>query len=259
LRGRGPDEFTTESTETIVCGVPCDAPFNDDQKGSETVKSNSASLFVVRVAAVAGLGLWLFAAVGCGSGARSNSVERAPGSNNAAGHIDVMCIGEQIEKPVEAFHYSYKYSDPSNWLNDEADITPQVMDITMKDKSGSRAYHGVRADEASWNSAVLNLSSLSITVMASRLASLDGGSAIVGQGPESMNGYEATKYSIDTTSARPSDQKTFQTLFGPGSYEKGTVWMGPDGCAVKLVLDEGIWQMNGPIEKKHFEMARSKK
>jgi hypothetical protein len=51
----------------------------------------------------------------------------------------------------------------------------------------------------------------------------------------------------------------FATLFGPGSYEKGTVWMGQDGCVVKLVLDEGIWQTNGAIEKRHFELARSRK
>ncbi len=35
--------------------------------------------------------------------------------------------------------------------------------------------------------------------------------------------------------------------------------MGADGCAVKLALDEGIWQENGGVNKAHYEMARIKK
>jgi hypothetical protein len=170
------------------------------------VKSNSASFFVLHLAVVASLGLWLFAAAGCSSGAKSNSVAgQDAGSDSGTGHIDVMCIADRIEKPTEAYHYSFTYSTSSAWVNDEADITPQVMDIVMKDKSGSRSYHGVHSDEASWNSAVLNLSSLNITTMSARLSSLDGNSGIVSQGAEATNGYQATKYSVDRQAARPED------------------------------------------------------
>jgi hypothetical protein len=170
-----------------------------------------------------------------------------------------MCLGDRINSPTESFHYSYKYADASGRVDKEADITPQAMDITITDGSGSHTYHGVRSDEGSWSGAVLDLSGLNITAMTARLGSLNGTSSIVSQGAQAMNGYSATKYSIDTANANSSDQKTFVTLFGPGSYEKGTVWMGQDGCAVKLVLDEAIAQTNGGVDKRHYEMARIKK
>jgi hypothetical protein len=75
---------------------------------------------------------------------------------------------------------------------------------------------------------------------------------------EPINGYRTTTYSIDTASAKSSDQKMFATLFGAGSSEKGAVWMTADGCAVKLVLDEQLAQTNGSVLKSHYEISRSK-
>ena len=146
----------------------------------------------------------------------------------------------RIDDPSEAFHYSYKYTDANGWVENEAEITPQAMDITIKDKSGSHTFHGVRSDEASWNSAVIDLSHLNITAMSSRLNALNDSSAIVQQGRESVNGYDTTKYSIDTGSANSSDRQKFETLFGKGASEKGTAWMAPDSCVAKFTLDETI-------------------
>jgi hypothetical protein len=198
---------------------------------------------------------------GCDSGSASKDATgkagaTAPGNTDA--HIGVMCIGDRINNPPEAFHYSYKYEDASGSVDKEADITPQSMEITIQDKSGSHSYHGVRSNEASWNSAVLDLSGTHITVMSAILDSLNGSSAVVNQGADAVNGYPANKYSIDTTSANSSDKKKFETLFGKESFEKGTVWVPADGCAVKLVLDEGA-QMNGVVDKRHYEMARIRK
>jgi hypothetical protein len=208
------------------------------------------------LAAVAALAL--LAASGCTSSGKSEGAD-ARDASSGGGHIDVMCIGDRINSPTESFHYSYKYTDASGSVDKEADITPQAMDITITDGSGSHSYHGTRSDEASWNGAVLDLSNLNITAMSARLDSLNGTSSIVSQGAQATNGYPATKYSIDTASANSSDRKTFVTLFGPGSFEKGTIWMGQDGCTVKLVLDEGLSQTNGSLQKRHYEMARIKK
>jgi hypothetical protein len=170
-----------------------------------------------------------------------------------------MCIAERINSPVEAFHYSYKYADSSGWTNKEADITPKAMDITIKDKSGAHSYHGTREDETSWNEAVIDLSNLNITVMSARLGAISDGSAVSRQGPETVNGYEATKYTIDTSRANSADQQTFEALFGNGSFEKGMLWVPADGCAVKLVLDEGIVRANNNLDKAHFELDRIRK
>jgi hypothetical protein len=199
-------------------------------------------------------------AVACHSSAESKSSERsvAAASDGSATHIDVMCMGDRINNPPEAFHYAYKYTDAAGTLNENADITPQAMDITIRDAAGSHSYHGLRSDEASWNGAVLDLSSLTFTAMSARLNSLEG-SGIKPQGTETVNGYRATRYAIDTTQASASDQQQFETLFGKGSFDKGTVWIAADECAAKLLLDEGLWQQDGSIKKTHYEISRSKK
>jgi hypothetical protein len=205
--------------------------------------------------------LALSTAIGCHSSPSSKSGERsfAAASDDSAAHVDVMCIADRINNPPGPFHYSYKYDGSFGPVETEADITPQTMEITIKDKSGSHSFHGVRSDEQSWNNAVLDLSNLSITAMASRLGSLDGTSAIVQNGPEGVNGYSTTKYAIDTANANSADKKRWETLFGQGSFEKGTAWVPADGCAVKLLLDEGMWQSSGGVANSHYEIAMVKK
>src|SRR5579864_8159605 len=150
--------------------------------------------------------LALLAACGCSSKAKSNDAkagsaadEKSEATASDAGtHVDVMCIGDRINNPPEAFHYSFKYTDASAAVGEEADITPQAMDITTKDRSGSHSYHGVRSDETSWGQAVLDLSSLKVTAMSSRLDLLNDSSAITRQGSEAINGYQTVRYAIDT-------------------------------------------------------------
>ena len=186
------------------------------------------------------LAVALVGAGGCNSNSSAEGGERsgAAATDSARTGVEVMCIGDLIDKPTEAFHYSFRYTDASLAVEKHADITPQSMDVTIADKSGSHKYHAVRSDETSWNSAVLGLSGQGITTMATRLHSLNGTSAIARQGTEPINGYTAVKYSIATASANSSDKQRFETFFGRGSFATGTAWIGDDGCAVKLVLDE---------------------
>lgn len=196
----------------------------------------------------------------CTSKSESKSAERrmTTASASSGPHIDVMCIGDRIDNPPEPFHYSYKYNDASGSTEKQADITPKAMDITIKDGSGSHSFHGVRSDEASWNSAVLDLSNLNITAMSSRLDALNDTPAITAQGTESINGYDTTRYAIDTTTATASDRQKFEELFGRGAFEKGTAWVPSDGCAVKLVLDERV-SLSGNLKDAHYEIARIRK
>ena len=217
--------------------------------------------YSVRRRSLVFIGLALVTMSACTSGSASKDAggrAETTGSRNTDSHVDVMCIGDRINNPPEAFHYSYKHTDANSWVEDDAEITPQVMDITIKDKSGSHTFHGVRSDEASWNSAVIDLSHLNITAMSARLNALNDSSAIVQQGRESVNGYDAMKYSIDTGSANSSDRQKFEALFGKGASEKGTAWMAPDACVAKFTLDETIVQGDA-LNKAHFEIARIKK
>jgi hypothetical protein len=203
--------------------------------------------------------LALSTAIACHSSPSLKSADRAfaAASDDAGAHLDVGCLEERINNPPEPFHYAYQYTDNSGTLNEDADITPQAMDIVIKDDAGSHSYHGVRSDDASWNGAVLDLSSLNFTAMSARLNSLNL-SAVKQQGQQTVNGYPATKYAIDTTQASASDQQQFEALFGKGSFEKGTVWIAADECAAKLLLDEGLWQQDGSIRKTHYEISRTR-
>ena len=194
---------------------------------------------------------------GCSSSSKPNGADSASDSGSGI-HLDVGCMMDRVDKASEAFHYSYKYASTSTWANYEADITPASIEGTTKSPMGSSSVHAVHSDSNSWDTGVLALSSLTFTALTGRLAGLDGTSAIASQGAEQVNGYNATKYAIDTARANASDQQTLETLFGKGSFDKGTVWMGPDGCAVKVVLDEG-WPIDNRIEKRHYEIARIKK
>lgn len=220
-----------------------------------TICANYQSPFLRR-ALLAAAALALLAG-GCNSSADSTS-SGAKSTTGAGGRIDINCVGNHIESPPEAFHYSFK-STAGGSVDKEAEITPQSMDITIQDKAGRHKYHGVRSDEPSWNSAVLNLSGSGFTAMSARIDSIKDKSAVVRAGAEPMNGYQTTKYSIDTTHANSSDLRAYEAFFGSGSYEKGTIWVTADGCLVKLTLDEARKQANGSVDQLHYEIAMIKK
>lgn len=204
------------------------------------------------------LGLVAIAACTSKSTAKTELSGTKAAPENATSHVDLMCIGDRINNPPESFHFSYKYTDASLSQDKQADITPQAMDITIKDQSGIHSYHGVRADDLSWNKAVLDLSGLGMSAMMSRLEQLNDTSAINLQATETINGYDTTRYALDTTNVNSSDQRKFEFLFGKGSFEKGMVWTSSDGCAVKLVLDERVL-LSGNLKDAHYEMARVRK
>lgn len=194
---------------------------------------------------------------GCSSSAKSNGVDSASDSGSGI-HLDVGCMIDRVDKPSDSFHYSYKFASDTTWENYEADVTPASIDGTAKTAMGSTSVHAVRSNSDGWDTAVLALSSLSFTALTGRLAALDGTTAIASQGAEQVNGFSATKYAIDTAHASASDQQSLETLLGKGSFDKGAVWMGSDGCAVKVMLDEG-WPIDNHIQKRHYEISRIKK
>ena len=197
--------------------------------------------------------LVLLTTCGCRSHSQSGTEARSGGDT----HLHVGCILDRVEKPTESFHYSYKYADPSTWHDYEADVTPVSIDGVVKEGGSSIVVHAKRSDDTEWGSAVLSLSSR-LTALTGHLAGIEGTSAVISRGTDNVNGYTASKYAIDTASANPADQRAYTTLFGPGSFEKGTIWMGHDGCAVKVVFDEGV-SIDGSIQKRHYEISRTLK
>ena len=72
----------------------------------------------------------------------------------------------------------------------------------------------------------------------------------VREGSEKMNGYDTTKYSVDTTRL---DASQTSIMLGAGSFIKGTAWVTSDGCPVKMTLDEELHQSDGSVAKVHYQ------
>lgn len=200
---------------------------------------------------------------GCTGRAKGRDVESArskeggPAARESASRgIDLNCVMDHIQNPPGNFHYSYK-KDSSNPVAEEADITPQTINGTFTNGSGSHPIHGVKSDIQSWQGAWTGL--MGISGMSSAVALVKSGSVIQSEGAEKVNGYDTTKYSIDTARADTAEQGLYRSTLGSGGFEKGTWWVTADGCPVKLSLDSELHSNNGSVEKLHYEEAMVQK
>ncbi len=204
----------------------------------------------------------MVAALGCKSdkSEKSDKSPPAPPPAPAAGavNIDLDCVMDRLQKPPEAFHYSYqKVSD--NPVHEEVDVTPQSIDGTFQigADGAPMPVHATRTDAAGWQGAWSSLRG--IGGMASTVALVRNGSAIAREGAEKVNGYDAVKYSIDTARATDADKSLFQSTLGPTGFERGTIWATAQGCPVKISLDVESHPANGQPSKEHYEEAMVKK
>lgn len=173
--------------------------------------------------------------------------------------IDLQCVMERIQKPPEAFHYSYQKVS-SNPVHQEADITPQTIDGFRVDIDGQQhPLHGERSDPQGWQGAWTGL--MGISGMSSAVAIVNHNSAMKREGDgDQVNGYKTIHYSLDTARFNPTELQILQPTMGPGGFEKGDAWVTSEGCPVKLVLDDQMHKNDGSLlEKIHYEEAMVKK
>jgi hypothetical protein len=213
---------------------------------------------MARILRWAVVGLALLAMCACNSRKAARAEERskaAAAKAQQAPDLDLNCVVDHIQNPPEAFHYSYT-KESSNPVHEEADITPQTIDGSFTNSSGTHPVHGVHSDQSSWQGAWTGL--MGIAGMSSAIAIIHSGSPMVREGPEAMNGYDAVKYSIDTGRGSVEEQGLYRAVLGTGGFEKGTVWVAAKGCPVKLVMDSELHSNNGSVEKIHYdeEMVR---
>lgn len=208
---------------------------------------------------IAGM-LMLGSIMGCNS-APSNQVSAksgeaqtvAPATNSAGPDIDLNCVSRQIQSPTESFHYSFSVSSENAWKED-AEVTPQNIDGSFMNNylPARQEFHGTPQQVSS------NL--MAIGRMASIFSTVHMTSAVVNQGAEKKNGYETVKYSIDTARGNSAEQGLFRTVFGPGGFERGYVWVSSRGCPVQITLDEEIHRNDGSTAgKAHYEEAMTRK
>jgi hypothetical protein len=193
--------------------------------------------------------------------AASNSALASKTSASAAQNIatpglDLNCVFDHIQNPPESFHYSYQKVGSNN-VDEEADVTPQTIDGSFKNNDAAHPLHGVHSDSAGWQSAWSGL--MGISGMSSTVALVNHSSSMTLVGPDKVNGYDAVKYSIDTTQADAAEAGLYKSTLGAGGFEKGTVWVIPGGCPVKFSLDSEMHLNDGSVDKVHYEEAMIKK
>lgn len=219
-----------------------------------------ASLWIVPAAAAL-----VFAVGGCHSRSERQAeetspepVSAAPAQSASGPNLDLDCVVDEIQKPTESFHYSYKKDDNGvTIVQQEADITPQTIDGTRKSGDTMQPFHGVRSEAQNWQSAWINL--MGISGMSSTIALVNHSSAMVKEGDEKMNGYDTTRFSIDTSRGNSAELGLYRATMGDGGFEKGTVWVTPQGCPAKLILDSEMHMRNGTVDKTHYEIEMVKK
>ncbi len=222
-------------------------------------KVRSRSIFLTGALACA----VIFAASACKLGPSSKSHEEKSSSasnatQSASGPgIDLNCIVDHIQNPPEAFHYTYKKDSADDNLIQDADITPDTITGSSKNKYATRELKGVKSDRESWQTAWTGL--MAISGMSSTIALVHSGSPIVREGTESVNGYDTTRYSIDTSRADVAEAGLYRATLGEGGFEKGMAWVTSQGCPVKLSLDSEMHLKNGTVDKVHYEIAMVKK
>jgi hypothetical protein len=173
--------------------------------------------------------------------------------NSAGPEIDPNCVISHIQNPPGSFHYSFKVVSDNPW-EEEADVTPQQIDGSFSNHSLAtpQQFHGAPGEAASNLMAIGRMSSLFATVRNT--------SAVVNEGKEGVNNYDTTKYSIDTARGTATEQSLYKSILGLGGSEKGTVWVTPQGCPVRIVLDEELHAKDGALlGKVHYEEAMVKK
>jgi hypothetical protein len=209
------------------------------------------------------LAMLLALATACNTRKSSDTREEKSSSasntaQSASGHgIDLNCVIEHIQNPPESFHYTYKKDSSDDNLIQDADITPDTITGSSKNKYATHDLKGVKSDRESWQTAWTGL--MGISGMSSTIALVHSGSPIVKEGTEQVNGYDTTRYSIDTARADVAEAGLYRATLGEGGFEKGMAWVTAQGCPVKLSLDSEMHLKNGTVDKVHYEIAMVKK
>lgn len=211
--------------------------------------------------------LALIAASACNSGSsmkKAGAEKNTPAAaQNAQGPtIELNCIVTRLQNPPEAFHYSYKNNGQTHSVDEEADVTPQMIDGFIQNSNvgaGSAPItskiHALRSDSSGWDVATGSVG-MGVSGMAMGVALMYHSPAdAMSEGTESVNGYSATKYSFDTSRGSAAENAI---VLGQGGFLKGTIWALPDGCPVKMVLDQENHHGN-EVDKDHYEEAIVKK
>jgi hypothetical protein len=175
---------------------------------------------------------------------------------------------EAMNKPVGAFHFSFKGQENINTrgaqdksgkpvigpVSLEADVSPLEIDLKEKHGGTLKPTQAKRDDEMNWKMAHLAI----LGVMTSPNLVIAVGSNVAGPPGNDLVGTMMTdKYSFDTTTATGAQKRAFDLarLVLPSIKDcKGTAWIAKDsGELVKFDVDAAYLDQNGHAWNEHYE------
>lgn len=232
-----------------------------------------------RVSASATVVLFLLGSLACNSGKPLKQKEtKAPSSEAPAGNAVIVadyCLQTFMKTaPPSPVHFSYKASGSDrvkkSW---EGDVTANTADFSMFSEQPSdpdlaenaaykihdgladfsNTFHYTRSDDHQWAMAptmpVQTATPWSVFLSKPPIERV---------GPESVNGFETVKYTVDN-----SKQDLMERVGFTGAKDyivNGTVWLTKDsGCILQWVMDSQTTQKDGTTDKTHFEGTVTKK
>jgi hypothetical protein len=199
---------------------------------------------------------FLIVASGCNSkptSAREKPEKSSPASTaSAAQGPDLQCVADRIRNAPGPFHFSYIKDGAilghSDW---EADVTPDAIDGSLTNSTGTHKIQAIRAQGHDWDMAAAELA---MGLPASTFVLFNHNSAIAAAGAETVNGYSATKYTVDTSRTTGAQASLIRNILGANGSITGTVWAVSDGCIVKFTIDVQS-SADGTLQKEHYEEA----
>jgi len=211
----------------------------------------------------------VFVMCGCNSGAGGTSGSSAssaeshggPGPNKFSPTGASLCLQQMIKNPPEPLHLSFTETSSDNHATSVvADVTPATVDYTRRETSNGQTTtttkHLARAQMSEME--------LDFTVMSpvpwhgELVAAQD---AAKSAGEQSVDGFNAVEYSIDTANEPVSQKAAFDSLMALKDYKiVGMAWVTNDtGCLVKYAIDFEQDKNDGSVKKTHFEGDVTKK
>lgn len=217
---------------------------------------------LMRWAAIGVIGAALAMNFGCKRGGtaeanatRTDSSTSRPESEKFSPTSASLCLQRMIKNPSAPLHLSFaESSSDSKSTSIEADVTPATIAYTRRETSAGQTS----ASTKKLQTAQLSEMELDFDIMGpvpwhgELVAAQD---AARSEGAENMNGYDTTKYAIDTANEPAAQKATFDSLMAARDYKiAGTAWIASDsGCLVKYAIDFEKDEKDGNAKKTHFE------
>ncbi len=224
--------------------------------------------------------LVLAALIACNSGKRETRKEeakeaapQAPAGNAVIG-ADYCLQTFMKTAPPAPVHFAYKTSnsdgETKSW---EGDVTANTADFSMFSRQPStpdlaqntsykihdgfadftNTFHYARSDDHQWQMApTMPVQS------ATPWGEFINKPMIERVGPDNVNGFDAVKYTVDTSKESLLDRVGFSGL---KDYSfTGTVWLTKDtGCVLRWNMDSQSTHKDGTVSKVHYEGAVTRK